>query len=118
MPNQARSGPRPCIVLTQTGPSSGAGLPSNKIHDLGLVDSIKSSAVIIDDLSLPLACDTTSDYMGFNHLAYIKGEKVAGGMMIYPPVLSPINFSPCLGLYTEAAVKILNIINESKNGLN
>ena len=47
--------------------------------------------VYVDDESLPLAYDTTSDYMGFNHLAHIKGEKITGDV-IYP-VTPPVNFS-------------------------
>ena len=38
----------------------------------------KSCTVCIDEMSLPLAHDSTSDYMGFNHLCLIKDEKVAG----------------------------------------
>ena len=56
---------------------------NNKNPDPGLVDNMKSSAVYVDDESLPLAYDTTSEYMGFNHLAHIKGEKVDSDI-VYP----------------------------------
>ena len=65
---------------------------SNKNPDPGLVNNIKSFAVYVDDESLPwLMHDTTSDYMGFNYLAHIKGEKVVGGMV--SPAMPSTNFS-------------------------
>ena len=64
---------------------------SNKHLDPGSVDNIESSTVYVDDESLPLAYDATSDYMGFNHLAHIKGEKAVVGV-IYP-VTATTNFS-------------------------
>ena len=68
-----------------------ASAENNKIPDPGLECSIKPSIGLLDDMSLPLALDSTSDLMGFNHLAHIKGEKIVGGM-IYP-VTPPANFS-------------------------
>ena len=64
---------------------------SNKNPDPGLVDNVESSAVYVDDESLPLANDTTFEYMGFNHLAYIKGEKITGDVVY--PATPPANFS-------------------------
>ena len=58
----------------------------------GLFDGSKSSYMYVDDdWSLSLAQHTTSDYIGFNHLAHIKGEKITGDM-IYP-VTPPVDFS-------------------------
>ena len=45
---------------------------SNKNPDPGSVDNVEWSTVYVDEESLPLAYDTTSEYMGFNHLAHIK----------------------------------------------
>ena len=46
-----------------------------------------------DDMSLPLEIDSTSDHIGFNHLAHINGEKAVVGV-IYP-VTATTNFSIC-----------------------
>ena len=64
---------------------------SNKIPDPGLACSVKPSVVLFDDMSLLLALDSTSDHMGSNHLAHMKGEKITGDVVY--PVTPPANFS-------------------------
>ena len=61
----------------------------------------------MNDESLPLAYDTTSEYMGFNHLAHIKGEKVSNAV-VYPATPAPADFSLTIDFLTLYVLHLPN----------